>query len=974
MEIPFADQSGYGPSSSGNAPTAAERRKNAFNRFHNYRVADSMQFIDPYVRTIGTSAAQALTGNQRPDELRRTLYGSAPGQAILDGAMAMRKTGFLGQGDPMRYANNIVAGVAGGGFTGNVYDKFDRRSGTNQRVDGQGALTERVALNYSRGVMQDLYGRGTPDSSKLNGFDMTEASDVFKRIARRGGLGNAITVKQGATVAERLESAQRGAVDPTIMAGLVDARKKAAAMGGADGGMNLVNLGKIMDATKDPKLKKEIDGIMKTDTATFINEDARKKISNVVKEITKGMGALSDIYGELSADELHSQLESLTGQRIVNATQAKRATNMVNNMTNAATSAGMDPRAFMEFVQATQLGMQGKVADALGLDERSNPAIKQAAAQLGARNAPNAVVAAKISQQTEKGWLDAGYSQFAGTGQDFAQIAADTAQGQVAFMNQNKGLIAMRGARSTMSAADAAEADEIEKLRASTSDPRKRRELELRAQNLIGKNSSDGTFATAMKSHTGAEFYRRGTAGANADKNDATMRGDRLADLDTTMLQKNLAGDGVADAGAMSKMLVGKLGGRGMLDILSMSKDKNTSAADKNKTMDAFLKNTAGMSVVEIQKFKGAFLDGNGGLKNEAAFAKSALLTKDADWGPNSLTDQNMVMQDTIDQMASSSGRDRLAGANGISVHSIANALLTKKVGSLDTPENLGLAADAMKRAGMKMGGEDLGKLYQSGINLSDGFNADALSKLNQVAGKDVGLASRLGYGSDQELFDKTKTDKSALLRAINEAKELDGVNMDGALGNMTVANDRFGALAKEQDWEQKFNDLGVAKGLFPTMSEGTQNTLTQSILNGEKPDQGALFDPDSGAKYGITSESGDKRKFVHLDKAGRMNRLASQIAGAQGKDMESFANFNHDGSMLKNLESQAKVLQGLQAQGADTVITKDDNGKETGSSLTAMLKTVNEAIAKLKDNSGAQTVPEMRVTRMVVEQTENTK
>ena len=61
MEIPYADQSGYGPSSAGNAPTAAERRQNAFNRFHNYRVADAMQYIDPYVRTIGMSASQALT-------------------------------------------------------------------------------------------------------------------------------------------------------------------------------------------------------------------------------------------------------------------------------------------------------------------------------------------------------------------------------------------------------------------------------------------------------------------------------------------------------------------------------------------------------------------------------------------------------------------------------------------------------------------------------------------------------------------------------------------------------------------------------------------------------------------------------------------------------------------------------------------------------------------------------------------------
>lgn len=1002
MEIPYADQSGYGPSSAGNAPTPAERRKNAFNRFQSYRVADAMQFIDPYVRTIGTSAAQTLTGNQRPDELRRTLYSSAPGQAILDGAMALRRTGFLGQGDPIRYANNVVSGVAGGGFTGQGYDPYNRRSGFDQRVSGQGALTERVALNYSRGMLKDLYGNGSPDSSKLNGFDMTEASGVFQRIARRGGLGNAVTVKQGATVAERLEAARRGAVDPTIMAGLEDAKKKATAMGGDYGGLNDSNLSKIMGATKDPKLKKEIDSILKTDTAVFVNDDARKKISNVVKEVTKGMSALSDIYGELSAPELHAQLESLTGQRIVNETQAKRATNMVNNMTNAATSAGMDPRAFMNFVQSTQAGMQGEVANSLGLDERSNPAIKQAAANLGARNATNSVVAAKISQANEKAWTDAGHAGFAGTGQDFTQIAADTKQGQVTFMNQNKGLIAMHGARAKMSTADAAAADAIDKQIAATTDPRKLRELELRAQNLVGKNSHDGTFGTYSKSHAYTEDIRRGTEGSYADSNDAEMRRRRLADTDTKPLQNMLAGEGgVAggDAASLAKLLVGKVGSGGMRQIMGMAKDKSLDAAGKNSAMDTFLKGMSGMSENEIKKFKGAFINGDGGLKNEDTFAKSALLTKDADWGANSMTDQNMVAQDTLDQMASGNGRDRLAGAGGeITVQSIGKALLTKKVRAIDSPENMGLAAEAMKKAGVKLTTdklnadgtkatdekgnfikEDLTGQQQSGINLSDGFNADALSKLNKVAGKDIGLASKLGYGSDQELFDKTKTDKQALVRAINATKELGGVSMDGALGGMTAVSDKFSAAFKDQDWDQRLNDLGVAQDLFPTMSEGTQNTLTQSILNGETPDRGALLDPDTNTKYGVTKEKGDNRRFIHLDKGGRMNRLASQIAGAEGKDLESFEHFNKDGGMVKNLEAQAKLLKDQQAQGADTAIMKDDNGKQFTGDIAGMLKTINAAIAKLKDGgggatNGAQVVPEMRVTRMVVEHTENTK
>lgn len=991
-DLPYTDQSGSGPSSRGNAPTAAERRRNASDRFQSSRVADSMMFSDRYIQNLGASAAKIVTGNNDPGQIRRTLYNSAPGQVILDGAMALRKTGFLGQGDPIRYANNIVSGLSGGGFTGSGYDRYNRQSGFGQQVDGQGALTERVAMNYTNGLMTDLYGKGTPDSSKLNGFDATEASEIFKRIARRGGAGNAISIKQNASVNERLESARRSAVDPTLMAGLDDVRSKAASMGGEADGMNLENLKSIRESTSDNKLKKELDGIMNSTSAVFVNDAARKKLATVVTEVTKGMGALSDMYGDLSAPALMAQLESLTGQKITNQSQAKRANNMVGSMTNAAQSAGVDPKAFFDMVQAGQMGMRGRVGDALGFDERSKPAVDQISAALYAENATKAIVASKLGQQSEKYWTDSGASGFAGTSKDVLQITEDVSQGQVAFMKQNEGIISMRGARSTMSKSDAAEAAAIEAEFAATDDVRARAAIERRAQGLVGKNSRDGTYESYRKSRTGVESRRLGATGDNADKLNADVLRLRLADTDTSSVRNLLQGDagvGAADADALAESLLGDLGASGMGRIREAATSQSLDRTGKGAAIDAILVNEAGMTAADVKSFKDSLLNADNGLRDEATYAKVALSTQTADWGMNSKFDANAVVQDTLDQMNSNKGRDRLADDKGISLSSIAKSLLNKKTRAIDTPETMGLVADAMKDAGMKLNlsqpklgangqplvdgngnpiKEDVSSQYQSGINLADGFSEDAVAKLNAAAGKDVGLAERMGYGGNAELASRTKTDKSALLRAINLAKTTGGVDLDGPINNMTAVSDAFATAVKEQDWTQRFNDLGVAQSMTPTLGKGEQTTLTQSILDGGKTNVGQMFAPDDATTYG--GRRGENDHYINLGRGGRLSEFASKVANATGNDVASYQKINEDGKPLEGLEAQATFLRRMQSEGVDTVQSTDSSGKEVWEGLDAMIKNIDKAIAALRNGgaAGASVMPQMTVTNLTVE------
>ena len=396
------DYTGYGPTSAGRAPSAAELRRAAHNRYHSSRALQAMQYIDP--ATVAASERMVQLGmgaDKSPQAVRRTLYGTVAGQATLDAAFAARSSGLLGYGDPREYSKNITQMVGGGmrvSIRGGALDaQAGRMQGFNQRVSGNGAIAERAAITMQKQMLDNLYGEGEQaDPSRLNGYDMTEASQVAARVVGRSGMGHLMHLEKNADIGTRIASAMQSEVDPNVRAGLAgltdDQKQKLAnAERSGDSGELTRVINEVAATMEDPKAREALTNLSKSKHALVFNDENLKKVTDTVKEVTKGMAALNDIYGELSSDTAHAMLEQVHGGRITNKQQARAAARTVDNMRNAAEYAGMDPRQIMSMFATQQESVAGRVGDAIGLDNRSQQLRQKVGSQLAAKFTTEAV-------------------------------------------------------------------------------------------------------------------------------------------------------------------------------------------------------------------------------------------------------------------------------------------------------------------------------------------------------------------------------------------------------------------------------------------------------------------------------------------------------------------------------------------------------------------------------------------------------
>ena len=141
------DYTGYGPTGTGGAPTAAEHQQRIRNQHMTAQMARMAALTDP----VALAASERIVRLQHgmsgagPDQVRRAMFQSAPGQMAMDAAMLMRTTGMIGQGDPITAAANIAQGVAGGGFRMSIGGKGEFGTG---RVGGSGAISEHVSASF----------------------------------------------------------------------------------------------------------------------------------------------------------------------------------------------------------------------------------------------------------------------------------------------------------------------------------------------------------------------------------------------------------------------------------------------------------------------------------------------------------------------------------------------------------------------------------------------------------------------------------------------------------------------------------------------------------------------------------------------------------------------------------------------------------------------------------------------------------
>ena len=978
------DYTGYGPTGAGGAPTAGQMRRQSMNRFHSNRVTDAMQYIDPYVTGVGVAAQQLLSKSNDPAAARRGLYSTAGGQAALDGLMMKRQAGLLGQGNPVNYANNVVRGITSGGFTADITG--NGQMGLGQRVSGNGMLAERVSMNYAKGLMTDLYGKGTPDPSKLHGFDMEEASGVFATIASRGGVGKAASWKRNADLQTRIDAARDAAVHPQVQEML----SKTTASTDTE-------MEAIIAAQKDPKLKKELERVHKSTDAIVVNSEGRRAVAETVREVTKGMAALSDMYGELTAPELQQQLESITGKRITNRAQAKAATAMVDNLRGAADMSGIDPRAFMDYAQSRQAGMQQQVAAATGLDERSSSLIKEITAQVANTTLIDAASAAKVSSQNAADAKAAGFGDLSVRTVD--EIALDKEQGRMQFMEKYAGVTMARGGLENLSGANRKQAEALLKKFDSTTDPGERSALEDEAKALMGKAiGGDAGWYGAKNSGVGAEAMVDAYRGNNALAQERAALEGRTEAINTSGMEEFLTGNGMdADAAKnVSNKLLRNVGVTGMLSMAELDRSSVLSPEGKRRMKIEQLMKEGGMTEEEA----GKFLDQSAGMDTK----KMMNMLSATDREGVAKFDTNRRAQFALDSMGGDT-RTRIRDEDGkVTMNSIATALSRGKVDSIDDPESMALALQAMAEEGMSTEVDQLdadgrtsvdadGKTkkikmsdhVKTGMDMSKGMTPEVMKQLQELnGGKDLGLAKKLGYASDEEMAKATANDKQAKLAAINMLKTDEGfmkLNISGNETSMSGITDEALQTGLQGQFAQKrLNALATANSLFPTMSKDEQNSMTKSIEDGKEIDlslfqagsfNGKVEDPSRLWNWRGDGDDGSGRKYARIDNSHRMNVLAGTVQGANDQQMAGLAEINKGGGLVKQMEAQAATWRAAMEKGATTAVSKGDDGKDVTTELSEdFIKKFEASISKLREGTATAngTVAEMRVTNLHVD------
>jgi hypothetical protein len=951
-----------------------------------------MQFIDPYVTgAAGTVMQSLVAANNTPDAARRAVFQSAGGQAAMDAAMLARRSGFLGQGDPVNYAHNIASGIAGGGFQ----TSFGGNMGGRQvhgmgHVSGQGALSERVSSSFSQSLLRNLYGSGTPDPSKLHGFDMEEASGVFNKLARRGVIGHVAHVERNADLNTRLGAARDAAVDPSIKAALSGVN-----LTGASEAERLEELNGIIGKTDDPKLKREFEKIRDSTDAVAVNEQESKKVAKLVEAVTQGMASLSDIYGELNSDALHQKLEEVSGMRITNQGQARQAAEMVNQMRGAAKISGMDPRAYAEFYAQQQSLLQGDVMRAGGFDGRTATQSVNTAAVLNGQMMNDSAIASKLSGQAAMRAQELGID--AGEAPTLDEIYEDKRQGRVEFLEKYKAVAMTQGGLDNFSGDQRKRAEALLaefKSTESITDPQE----QAHARDLITKQLQGewgalygGDFSQAAASRAGqvavADAYSDPRRAREMEQMAMVGRRNAINLNPVVGMLEEMGAGGMEQA----EQFRDKIGLSGMTDLLRESKSEG-SAEDRLQKQRNIL-SQSGMSGDEADEFMDRFFDDEGRAKDEDGLKQIAGYIGRSGWeGGQSAYDQTKVGVERMNAIGADSNRVRLRGEDqSISLNSIATSLLTGDMQGISDPESMALTLQAMADAGIDMpqfGATDsqgnpimksAASSYATGIDFSSGLNEAGLKKLEGLHGKSLDLHTKLGYGSMEEMIAASQKDANVTadaLELMRTDEDYAGLNLQGDQYNISAITDEAKeGLLKTGELDAYARKRGGA--MLINRSLGMTDAESAAALNRDGSFDASRFEADdfSGVKGAWNPFSSNRAEMG--EGLGRVLNLSGLI-GRSGEDgMRSISALDEDEALTSRLQEQYEQLQKAKEaggkNGGDLMVEyKGDGGKSESTSIDSAMKAIQDALAKLSESGsavkGQQAVEEMTVKVLRVE------
>lgn len=942
------DYTGQGPTGTGGAPTAEEHRQRIRNLHMTAQMARAAALTDPVAIAAAERIVRATHGMEgaSPSQLRRALFNSAAGQVALDGAMLMRTTGMLGQGDPITAAANIAQGVAGGGFDMSIGGTG--RSGGREfgigRVGGSGAVAEHVSATFMKKIMRDMYG-ATGDTSSMYGFNSEEVSEVFQTLAQRGGIGHVAHLQQNADLQTRLSAAADNAVDPGIqhsmqkLGGMLKNKLETSpdlspeAQEKALEGMVQSYFG------GDKKLKKELDAVIKTPDALIGNKDEARRVGKVVKDITGALTGLSDIYQELSPKALQQKLESISGMKITNSKQAVQAKAMVEDLRGAAIISGIDPRAFMDWSSDMQAKSFGQVSGIIGADGRHRSVTTGINASIHNRIMGDSAIASRQANNTVMLGRRLGVDM--DDSQTFEEIYADKHEGRMKYLDKYQGMTMARGGMDNLSGARREDAENLLKKFDKETDPATRYQMEQKMRSLLasafGTPGNEVGFEELQSSLTGKRMLAKAYKDpAKAREMEKQASQERLDAIQPGMLTNYLAGSGVSDAGDVSKTMLKDLGAGGMGQLLLHSKqvgrigkDGKESKTDlitgeERVTMLNDILKTANVTGAAADKFRNQFFDKNGQVKDKKVFGQAMSMVSDANSEPDSVFDQAQTGQSRLEMMGAASSRRRLSAADGsLSFNSIATALATGGMkGGIRDPESMVLMLETMKKQGMTMPQvlDKDGKLvaadtqFESGIDFSKGLTKEGMAKLSKLNGGEIDISKKMGFENMDALMAATVTDKNLRHAAIRQIQtDYTGVNLTGdptlglgkdGRGGMTAITDS----AKESGGEG-LNKIGHRQGAAMMLAQAMgldaniKTTLMDSIAAGKAPDLSA-FEAGKFDKH----TWGKEAKFTGPG-FDRMLKMTAMVGMANKDQMKSLGSLNEGGEMVNAIDAQLKEV-----------------------------------------------------------------
>lgn len=1011
---PYPDQTGWGPSTTGNNPSRQDYTRNQAQRAVMDRLMDQGANRDTYIQSLLPSAYRPFASEaerKNPALLRQGAYTSQQGQATRDLLQAGRESGAIGHGSIGRMVHSLAQGAfsgIGATTTENIRQnlgqnadgttkygdyvrdgegKIQTRGRGSETVHGAGAVTEKVASVMQDRMVKSLYGAGTADPEDFYGMAPDKAAELVGGVMRRGGTKKMVNIVEGATGKQRLDAAIDEQGNPMLKNQLQQMRAQMEEKNMSEQDQQAFLNAESVNPALDDTLRKEVGSIGKSTVAVQVLEKGSKDVMNTVKAVAKGVSALKDIYGELASPEMATALTGIDGQSSLK--MARRQASVISQVTNAAAVGGIDPKAMFDLIaqltakdaQRTQVAYnQNNAGDAPG----SATVRASIATQSGIRGAEASAVGKDAQGKAE----ELGYKN----AEVFANDAASVATATQTAMNEVKET--RDGATLTkmmMASGDDRVNDEMKDLMAqyeATGSGKDGQAERARLSALMKQNVKVALGVGDMNDQQFADYGQAQniveTAMGDPTAAKEVVRANILAkvkDQEYGTLRQSLSRAGATGAEGVDNLatdaVTQKLGKLGMLGLQEASKNENVEA--RKAQMEGILKSA---KVTDEEKASVmSMFDENGTIKDEAAFTRMTedLAIQQKRMGDTSIYAQESAAGKTVAQRKASAQGDYFKtepGGDYSFSAMIKNIGLGKQKG-ISSPQEAAHALEAMKTAGIsdEKGKSELAALqeqYVTGIDLTKGVDQKTLDRMNKMLGYKDGdgqLAKQLGYDSEEALKKESQT-KEGLEKFLTQVDEKTGITMSGDPKNMMMTSEDIVSKYRDAEISKRVTRAGILEKLSP--SKGDEKSVGYNQIMQGKEDGDISF----GLQADTTYKQGAGESEYKMQYQGAMGQAAENINNMSEDDLVALRKMDPKGDNVKALKAQRdKVAEIMKMDSEAVIVTEGPDGKEKKESATDAQKRFDDAINRLEGAQGdkdkeqkEQTVGTMTVTNLKIE------